>query len=446
MSKIIDAMSMPGTKSELNLFEIPPTQIAVESSRWNEINLRNACTNSGPYEFHIAPNPQFLHLAKNYLFIEFRILRADGTNLQHGIVADGNADPLIGPINLIGKTLIKQVKLMLNGTEIFDSGDKYAYRAYLETELNYGPDAKASHLQAAMYNIDTPSNRIDHRDNIGLQSRAAHFENSVWVQVMSPIHCDLFSQNKYLINNVDLRLTLYRNSDAFCLMSPSAQAVNTYKIEIRTMKWFVKGVDVSRSVSLALERSMMHTALKYPIRRVEMKTIHVGAGLRETPENAIFNGQIPRRLVIGCVGGNAYHGTLTTSPFNFQNYGIDEVSVAAGGLTFPTKPLVMDFENDHFVRAFLQLFEGLGISDDNKGNGVTRQRFKNGHCIFAFDLSPDEDDGSDHWDLVKEGSTSINIHFSAVAPAGGIEVIIYAEFDNLLTIDRTRNVFIDNKA
>jgi hypothetical protein len=229
-------------------------------------------------------------------------------------------------------------------------------------------------------------------------------------------------------------------------MSPAAQAGNTYKIEIRTMKWFVKGVDVSRSVSLALERSMMHTALKYPIRRVEMKTIHVGAGLRETPENAIFNGQIPRRLVIGCVGGNAYHGTLTTSPFNFQNYGIDEVSVAAGGLTFPTKPLVMDFENDHFVRAFLQLFEGLGISDDNKGNGVTRQRFKNGHCIFAFDLSPDEDDGSDHWDLVKEGSTSINIHFSAVAPAGGIEVIIYAEFDNLLTIDRTRNVFIDNKA
>ncbi len=71
--------------------------------------------------------------------------------------------------------------------------------------------------------------------------------------------------------------------------------------------------------------------------------------------------------------------------------------------------------------------------------------FKDGICIFAFDLSLDEDDGGDHWDLVKEGETTINIHFSA-ATVAAIEVIIYAEFDNLLTIDHARNTFIDTKA
>ncbi len=74
MSKIIDSLSMPGTKSELNLFDVPPTQVVVENCRWNEVNLRNACTHTGPYEFHIGPKPQFLHLAKNYLFIEFRVV------------------------------------------------------------------------------------------------------------------------------------------------------------------------------------------------------------------------------------------------------------------------------------------------------------------------------------------------------------------------------------
>ncbi|MCP3667698.1 MAG: hypothetical protein GY696_35275 [Gammaproteobacteria bacterium] len=75
---------------------------------------------------------------------------------------------------------------------------------------------------------------------------------------------------------------------------------------------------------------------------------------------------------------------------------------------------------------------------------VNLNKFKNGICIFAFDLSPDEDDGGDHWDLVKEGETTVNIQFSA-ATAVAIEVIVYAEFDNLLTIDHARNTFIDAK-
>ncbi len=72
---------------------------------------------TNPYEFHIGPNPQFLHLAKNYLFIELKIVKEDSTNLIHPPAAQ-NVDPLVGPINLIGKTLIRQVKLSLNGSEV----------------------------------------------------------------------------------------------------------------------------------------------------------------------------------------------------------------------------------------------------------------------------------------------------------------------------------------
>ncbi len=441
MTKIIDSLSMPGTKSELNLFDVPPTQVVVENCRWNEINLRNACTNTGPYEFHIGPNPQYLHLAKNYLFIELRIVKANGNALIH-TAGDANVDPLVGPINAIGKTFIKQVKLTLNGVEVFDSGDKYAYRAFMETELNYGYDARYSHLQSSMYSQDTPHDHVDDAANTGLQSRATPFRGSAWVQVMAPIHCDLFAQNKYLLNNMDLRLTMYRNPDTFCILSPAA--TQNYKIEVENMKWYVKGVEVSKSVSLALEQSLMQYAAKYPIRRVELRTIHVNLGARATPDTAIFNGQIPRRLVIGCVDADAYHGTYTKSPFNFKNYGINEVSAIAGGQTYPSKPLTTDFANNRYIRAFVQLFEGLGICDDNKGNTVNLNKFKNGICIFAFDLSPDEDDGGDHWDLVKEGETTVNIQFSA-ATAVAIEVVVYAEFDNLLTIDHSRNTFIDTK-
>ena len=444
MAKLIDEMSSTAIKSQLNLFDLPPTQVVIENTSWREIQLRNACNSQGPYEFYVSPDPQMLNLTKNYLFLEMKITKEDGGDLIHTVGA-ANLDPLVGPINLIGKTFIKQVKVSLNGVEVFDSGDKYAYRAYLETELNYGSDAKVSHLQAAVYNRDTPYEQIDSDQNTGFTTRAGYFNGSALVQLIAPLHCDLFSQSKYMLNNVDLRVTVYRNTDAFCLMSPNA--AQRYKVHVENMKWYVQTVEVSKSMGLALERIMTQYTAKYPIRRVEMRTMHVDAGRRQTPQNAVFNGQIPRRVVLGCVDGDAYQGVYGKSPFNFKGaaYEINEVSVVAGGKTYPQKPLTMDFPNNRYVEAFMHFFEGLGISDENKGNGITLKSYKNGSCMFAFDLSPDHDDGN-HWDLVRDGSTAVNIKFGQAVPAGGIEVIIYAEFDNLITIDRDRHTFIDYRA
>lgn len=446
MSKLIDKVSVPSTKTELDLFQVPPTQVAVQQSRWKEVHLQNPCTNEGPYTFHISPDPQMMHLAKNYLFMQFRIRRGDNTALvAPGVegVVPANIDS-VGPINLLGKTFFRQIKLFLNGTEVFDSGTNYAYRSFLETELNYGTDAKASQLKAALYDKDKPYDHLDDANNTGWQNRRNVFRNGGWVQLMAPIHCDLFMQDRYLVNNVDVRLVLYRNTDPFCLMT-FANADRNYKIEVNAMRWYVKGVDVIKSVGLSLEKTMRQYTAKYPVRRVEIKNVHASAGRRETPENAIFNGQVPRRLIIGCVAAGAYHGTYGTSPFNFQNYNVSEISVTAAGETYPSKPLSLDFANNAYIRGFLQLFEGLGVGCEDKGNGIDLQSFASGCCLYPFDLSPDEDDGS-HWDLVRDGATSVDIKFAEALPEGGVEVIVYAEFDNLITLDYNRNPYTDYKA
>ena len=138
MAKLLDHQSAPSTKSELDLFSLPPTQVCIDSGYWHVAKLINSCTNEGPYEFRVESDPHFLHLAKNYLYVQLKIVKGDNTN----IVSTGDSPDSVAPINLIGKTFIRQVKIQLNGKLAFDSGDMYAYRAYLETELNYGPDAK----------------------------------------------------------------------------------------------------------------------------------------------------------------------------------------------------------------------------------------------------------------------------------------------------------------
>ncbi len=104
MFKLIDKLSQVSTKTVLDLFSVPPTQVAVEKTRWREIPLSNTCTNEGPYEFHIPPGPHMFHLYKNYILFNVRIRHQDGTDLQAA-----PADQ-VGPINLIGKTFFSQLK------------------------------------------------------------------------------------------------------------------------------------------------------------------------------------------------------------------------------------------------------------------------------------------------------------------------------------------------
>jgi hypothetical protein len=440
MKRFIDSNSAASTKSELDLFSIPATQVAVKRTFTDVVHTANPVTNEGPYEFRIPADPNFVHLSKHYVYFQLRIVRANGQNL----VAQGNdADPAVAPINAIGKTFFKQAKMYLNSRLVYDSGDTYHLKSFLETELNYGHDAKSSHLTACLYNSESGAN-MDTADNEGFIERAALFGKSAWIEVMAPLHVDLMTQDRYLLPHTDVRIELHRNSDPLLLLCYQQNA-QAYKLEVREMKMFVRKVEILESIQLALESTFAQYAAKYPLRRAVVTSLHVTQQRRVTPMNSLFQGQIPRRLIVACCDQDAFHGVISKSPFRFQNYSIQSIKVTAGGHTFPAHPMKLDFPNGHYLQAYAELFEALGLANDNKGNTITRNAFPQSHCIFAFDLTADGDDGA-HWDPIKEGNTSLEIQFGQNLPAGGVQVIVYAEFDNLLSIDRNRVAHFDYTA
>lgn len=260
MNRFIDQHSSLSTKSERDLFSLPPTQVAIKRAFKDVVHPSNPITHDGPYEFRIPPDPNFLNLSKHNIYFQMRIVRPDNTNL----VNQGDAavqDPLVAPINAIGKTFFKQVKLFLNSKLAYDSGDKYHYRAYLETLLNYGSEAKASHLSSCLYSTETGN--IDAADNEAFTSRAELFRGSQWVEVMAPVHVDLMMQDRFLLPHTELRLELHRNPDALLLMCHQANAL-AYKIEVREVRLFMEKVEVLESIQLALESTINQYAAKYP--------------------------------------------------------------------------------------------------------------------------------------------------------------------------------------
>ena len=161
-------------KTELDLFSVPPTQTSIEYENYVEYHPLSSIIDSGPIEFDVSSSGQnYLDFANTQLFVKAKITRGNGNDIT-------DADH-VGGVNLFLHSLFQHVDVSLNDVQISQSTGTYAYRAYIESLLSYGPQAKTSQLTAALYYKDTAGN-MDHPNpdhanaeetNYGLQKRAA---------------------------------------------------------------------------------------------------------------------------------------------------------------------------------------------------------------------------------------------------------------------------------
>ena len=111
------------------------------------------------------------------------------------------------------------------------------------------------------------------------------------------------------------------------------------------------------------------------------------------------------------------------------------------GWSTPSKPLQPNIDENRFIRSYLNLFTSTGNESQDEGNGLTRDDFRDGYTFFGFDLTPDACDGS-CFHLVQKGNLRIDLHVAA-ALQQTINVVVYAEFESVLEIDKSRNVIYD---
>ncbi len=58
--------------------------------------------------------------------------------------------------------------------------------------------------------------------NAGLTKRSLYTTGSRVVELLVPIHSDIFFQEKLMLNGVDIKIRMIRGKDEFCLMSDDA--------------------------------------------------------------------------------------------------------------------------------------------------------------------------------------------------------------------------------
>lgn len=430
----LHAHSCECLKTELELFTLPPTQTTIEGTQWVYYKPISSLTDDSPIEFVVpGQGDEYIDLAHTMLSLRVQINTTVNPKEGSATVA--------GPINNLLHSMFNQVDVFLNQKLVSPPNNAYAYRAYIETLLNYGAGAKASHLTSVLWYNDTAGKMDDTGDaNSGLKSRRDHLSIGKTIDLLGHLHCDIFNQERFLINGVEMRLRLVRTSNAFCLMTSSPGC----SIRIVEASLLVRRAKIAPGVLLAHARALSKATAKYPLTRVEVKAISMHAGVYgDTLDNVIL-GQLPKRIIIGFVNNKAFNGDRKLNPFNFDNHGINYLSLYADGVQIPSKPLQPDFKNDNqYVDAYHTLFSGTGIHFLNQGNCISRTSYPLGYCLFAFDLTPDlSANSSTHWNLVRHGSVRIEVRFQE-ALTTTVNCIVYAEYDNVLEIDSSRQVIVD---
>lgn len=438
----VHADSDDSVLSQLDLFAMPHTQTSVLSGDWVETPPVKDSP-FGTLEFDVeSGGSDYLDLQNTLLHVQCRVKNANGTPIGK------EADLKVIPCENFMHSLFSTLSVELNGKQV-EYESNYPFRAYLENLINYGSDAKKTHLSNACWfsdnlnGVDTAN--ITAGDGEAVDSRKATIAESKTVDMMGRLHSDLFNQHKYLIPSCGMKIKLRRADPQFCLLKLDAEDASQYVIEIIKCDLLLRKVKVNPSVTTNHNRMLLSDAkIKYSLSKVDTQFFTITQGRMKERVNLSQNRQEPKRILLSFIDHAAVNGSYILSPFNFQHCNLKSIGLTVDGHPVPYKPISTDFENGVYTHAYMQLLMCTGKAFVDEGNCITRQQFAKGCAVFAFDLTGDLCEGTDTH-LIKNSSIVLEVEFRQ-ALEKTISLLVYTEEDDLLEIDNSRVIYRTTKS
>ena len=99
--------------------------------------------------------------------------------------------------------------------------------------------------------------------NLGYTKQKILATQSREIDMFGRMHLNLFSQNRYLLNGVEIRMRLVCSKDVFCLHGNTNQVTN--KVSLKEVSLFVRKIKPNPSVQLAHTKASQYETAKYSL-------------------------------------------------------------------------------------------------------------------------------------------------------------------------------------
>ncbi|XP_056003251.1 uncharacterized protein LOC130049508 [Ostrea edulis] len=313
--------------------------------------------------------------------------------------------------------------------------DEVKLEALAQTPVEFAVVKNKVNIAAVIPTPDYP----DDSKNVGLRKRHEKITDSKEIVLMDRLHLDLFEQEKCLPNGLDVRLRFNRARPQFYMMTAAG---SSGKVVIQSMILWVRKVKPVPSIINLINQQLSTQTAKYPLRRVEVKTFTIPSGTQSKITDHLFQGQMPKLIVLGFVDNAAFNGDNTRNPFHFQNERVKKLEISINGEMMETRPLEPNFTDDQYLRSYLSLYKGLGKLGQDWAPDITLEEYKNGYTLWCVDFTKDQEAQTDKFHLIQTGNLRVEVQFAANV-ARTLNCVVYAVFDNLLEINKQREVSID---
>ena len=167
----------------------------------------------------------------------------------------------------------------------------------IKTSLNYGEEAETSQLSMAMFYMVKPGKMNvptlglkTMLPNIGLNGRYHFTKESHIVDMMGPIHSDIFFKDQVLLISVIFSIKLNQGKNSFCLISSAAPP--SFKVVIKEAILFIRRVKLASSIILDHAAAPKYSSATYHIHRIDCKVLSVPWGFSSLTLTTL--GRIPK--------------------------------------------------------------------------------------------------------------------------------------------------------
>ena len=189
--------------------------------------------------------------------------------------------------------------------------------------------------------------------------------------------------------------------------------------------------------TLDTARHSRREVAKYPTVHSEIHVFSHAANQLEFNEGNLYQGRIPDRLVVGLLHTLSYHGDVAYPPSSFQEFGLSQIEQLVRGEVYPASALELNHNNTHKdPEGYFRFLVASEAWRKGQASMVEPEMWAGAGCctLFMFDNVPNGAADSTLMNPRQDGDLRIRFKLGA-AVNHVINVLLYAEFENVLEID-----------
>ena len=266
--------------------------------------------------------------------------------------------------------------------------------------------------------------------NRGLVEPSRYFAGGKRVTLITRPRTDLCQQPHYIPDQCKMLLKLTPNKSSFVLMSDKNDV--KYRLKIHSCTLLVRRIKLVEATKLALQTTIESNrqVFCYPLHHVKMKS----ELLTNFEFDNQFFGHIPNHLIMRTVENRSMYGVFKENPFRFKHNNLESLALIR---------LDFDFDSGSYVEAYDTLMHSTGQYKGGRSMLVDYHDFENGTMILVFGLTARGECNSEQFTVKKLGNFHSNLKYkNALTETNNL--ILYGEFDGVLTIDADCNIFTDD--